>query len=219
MKTTMRFLRPLAAFALLAVAGASQAALTVYTTEAAYLAAIANPGTDTFDDLPLGGTIDGPLNRTAGVHTYATSSSAENGFPDSFFPAGSPGDVWLSTNSALSTIAFYGFSPGVVGIGGFFFGSDIAGDFLAGQTLSLLATDGGGSVSETIFNATTRSFLGFVSDGALASLTVSVIQPEDAFAWPTVNNVTLGSVVPEPETYALMIGGLGLLGFMARRRR
>jgi hypothetical protein len=32
-------------------------------------------------------------------------------------------------------------------------------------------------------------------------------------------SVNFASPVPEPDTYALMLGGLGLLGFLARRRR
>lgn len=32
-------------------------------------------------------------------------------------------------------------------------------------------------------------------------------------------SVNFASPVPEPETYALMLGGLGVLGFLARRRR
>jgi hypothetical protein len=37
----------------------------------------------------------------------------------------------------------------------------------------------------------------------------------------SVNGVYGGTVaaIPEPETYALMLAGLGLVGFMARRRR
>jgi hypothetical protein len=30
---------------------------------------------------------------------------------------------------------------------------------------------------------------------------------------------TIGAPIPEPETYALMLAGLGLLGFMARRKK
>ena len=30
---------------------------------------------------------------------------------------------------------------------------------------------------------------------------------------------TITAAVPEPETYALMLAGLGLMGFIARRRR
>ncbi|MDP1573390.1 MAG: FxDxF family PEP-CTERM protein [Coxiellaceae bacterium] len=32
-------------------------------------------------------------------------------------------------------------------------------------------------------------------------------------------DTNLVSAVPEPETYAMLLAGLGLLGFMARRRK
>lgn len=31
--------------------------------------------------------------------------------------------------------------------------------------------------------------------------------------------LSLAAAVPEPETYALMLGGLALMGFVARRRK
>jgi hypothetical protein len=34
-----------------------------------------------------------------------------------------------------------------------------------------------------------------------------------------VDNIMVAAPVPEPETYAMMLAGLGLLGFAARRRK
>ncbi len=41
----------------------------------------------------------------------------------------------------------------------------------------------------------------------------------DNYSGAVLDNVALTAAVPEPETYAMMLGGLGLLGFMARRRK
>jgi hypothetical protein len=35
----------------------------------------------------------------------------------------------------------------------------------------------------------------------------------------TGNVASLANPIPEPETYAMMLAGLGLMGFMARRRK
>lgn len=43
---------------------------------------------------------------------------------------------------------------------------------------------------------------------------------ENAFIYMTVTSLTLQAApIPEPETYALLLAGLGLVGFAARRRR
>ena len=37
--------------------------------------------------------------------------------------------------------------------------------------------------------------------------------------WSPSNMQFSATMVPEPETYAMLLAGLGLLGFMARRRK
>lgn len=207
-------IKPLAAAALLAVAGASHAAITVFTTQASFLAAVSAPGVDTFNDLALT-SVPSPITRSAGAYGYTGTVSTT-----SFFNAGTTADVWLSTNTATDTITFSGFTGGVMAAGGNFFGSDINGAFAAGD-ITLTATDASGTVTQTLISATTTGFIGFVSTGALTSLTVTSVQPVSGFLWPTVNNLTLAAVtaVPEPQTYAMLLAGLGFMGFMARRRR
>lgn len=52
----------------------------------------------------------------------------------------------------------------------------------------------------------------FFSDGSFG--TASLVQQD----WNVSQDLVIGAV-PEPETYAMLIAGLGLLGFAARRRQ
>lgn len=205
-------LKPLALAVLLAAATASQATITVVTSLAAFNAATAAQGTDTFAGFSITGTTPSPITRSAGPYGYTAST------PGNFFGAGTPANPWLSSNTAGDTITFNGFSGAVTAIGGNFFGSDINGLFAAGN-VSLTATDGSGPVTQIITAATVGSFLGFVSNGPIISMTLASVTPAVGNLWPTADNLVLATIVPEPGTYAMLLAGLGVLGFMARRRR
>ena len=214
MLSKFSLIKPLAVAALLATTGAAQAAITVYTSLATFSAATANPGTDTFTGFSITGSTPSPLNRNAGPYSYIVDTGPAGGF----FGAGTTANPWLSTNTATDTVSFGAFSPGVVGFGGNFFGSNIAGTFEAGDMI-LTATDASGTVTQTLVNPNTSSFLGFVSSTGMLSATLAAVQPATGFLWPTVDNLVLASAVPEPGTYALFLAGVGILGFMARRRQ
>jgi hypothetical protein len=167
----------------LAVAGPAHASIINFTTQSAYLAAIGAPGVDTFDDLSVA-ILPSPLSRTAGAYSYTAST------PNDFFPAASGTDGWLSTNESPDPITFSNFAAGVVGIGGFFFGSDISGAFLPGQTIGVSATDADGTVSlDRQFDD--RKFR-VCHQQCVHSVMVVAVPPGNDSAWPTVNNLTLG---------------------------
>lgn len=212
----LRFL----AFSLLAcLSNFSQATLLVYTSQANFSTATSAQGVDTYTGFSISGSTTSPIVRNAGAYGYTAAVSTTT-----FYGAGTTANPWLSTNTATDTITFSGFTNGAQAIGANFFGSNINGAYQIGSIL-ITATDLSGTVSETIVNAATTSFLGFVSTNTLLSLTVSAVQPATGFLWPTVDNLTLArraaapNVVPEPGSVALLLAGLGTMAMLARRRR
>ncbi|MEW6020711.1 MAG: PEP-CTERM sorting domain-containing protein [Pseudomonadota bacterium] len=199
-------LKSLVAAMLLCGAASAVAQITVYTDRNAFLAAVGAYGVDTYDDLDID-LYDSPFARTAGAYSYTASA------PGGLYGAGSGADGWLSTNVDGDGIVFSNFAPGVTGFGGYFFGSDVLGSFLPGGTLLFSATNGT-TLNYTLSNAATSSFLGFVSSAPLSSVTLTA----GGDYWVTANDVTLAMPVPEPETYAMMLLGLGVVGWMRRRR-
>ena len=189
-----------------ALAGGAQATITVYTTQVDFNNATSAQGVDTYDDLAPGGLGVNVINRTAGAYNYTATDTS------GIFVVGPGPDRWLSNNTATSTIVFDGFSAGVSAAGGFFFGSDFFGDFAAGDMM-LSATDADGTVNQMIIGATTSSFVGFVSNGDLTSISLSAMQPAGGNLWPSANDFTLA--IPAPSAAAL----LGLGGFVGTRRR
>jgi len=204
--------------------GTAQAAITIYTSQTSYLAAVSNTGVDTFNNLTPGAQLAASLNRTAGSYAYTVTDVATAGGTAALYGAGTATDAWLSNNQNASTITFNGFGSGVRGAGANFFGTDINGTFTAGagNGLTLTATDASGTVTTTTVNPTTTTFIGFVSTTGLTGMSVRATTGGAAY-WATVNNLTLGgtaaTAVPEPASWAMMIVGVGLVGGSLRRRK
>lgn len=208
MKT--RTLSPI--LALLALTTLSQAATTIYTTQASFLAALfAVSSIETFDSLPAAGVSMAPIAFTPAGFSFSASPT---GIPVLFNYLQGGGDRWLSSNrdGDAITFSFTGGSP--YAVGGFFFATNPSGIANGG---SITATTNDGSTQAT-GASTPLSFIGFISDTPITSLVIAATNVQASGAqldFPTANNVTLA--IPEPSSLGLI--GVAAAGLLTRRRR
>ncbi len=194
-------------------ASAAHADITIYTDRTAFLQAVTGSAVDTFDDLPMMETLS-PLSRMAGPFGYQVSAGPSDG---GFWPSGSGSDIWLSGTVSSDAINFNGFSSGVLGFGGNFFGTDSFGSFTPDRTIVFSAVSGGDSQTFTLLNASHESFVGFLSDHPLTSVSFRNLESDGNVYWAAANNVVLA--VPEPATWTMLLGGLGLAILAGKRNR
>lgn len=92
------------------------------------------------------------------------------------------------------------------------------GPYTAGPTtVSFIGNiHGSGTVTQSFTTLSSLAFSNFTFSGFtnLDSLVWSQDSP-----WHQFDNVSVTASIPEPETYAMLLAGLGLLGFAARRRK
>lgn len=195
--------------------GAAHAQVTVFTDRSSFSAAVVASSqlVDTFDDLtpgPLIGVI--PLTRVEG------RVSAGSGLDTFAALDGGDGDVWLTTYRPGLRMAFYNLYLSStyyhLGVGGNFFLTDDNGAVAPGILDVHFLTRGSGGSTVRLVNPTPDTFIGFVGLGVVQ---IAVI-PVDGLYHTTANNFTVAQAVPEPETYAMLLAGLGVIGSAARRR-
>jgi hypothetical protein len=199
----------------------ANAAITVYTSQAAFLSAISTAETDTFLGLSTTSSTSSPIARTTGTYTYtATTSAQDSEGVFGFYAGGTSTDPFLAPSYAFNTITFSNFGGGVSALAGNFFASNSRNRYQGGEIM-VSVVDQSGVFSKTISPASmsSGSFLGFVTTETMVSLRISTVPSFTAPLWASVDNLILASAnqavltpsIPEPENYALMLTSLGVL--------
>jgi hypothetical protein len=215
--------------ALFAMVGSAQASSTFFTSQDDFLSYLGRPVTDDFSD--LAGSIGqnlGSAPRQAGSFGYTVYGYNFLGSdPDTVTATGSLDNPAITTTYNWGTLILDSFTGGANAVGFNVWGETAAGALVPGQSMEIEVLDSKGADQYFYFSPTDMadgSFVGIISTGTIKIVNAHVIPNPSLGDQPfaTMDNVTLGqavAVVPEPADYALMLGGLGVLGAVMRRRR
>jgi hypothetical protein len=186
----------------LVIASTAHAQVAAYNSEAAFVSVL-QPGYFLNDFTGYSYSyLGGSQSYSSGGYSYTATAT-----PNSGLYALSVGGGSLSTLDATSALIFTFTGNPVTAVGGTFFGTDDPGALASGTVHVALA-----SGSYVDLNA--AGFAGYTSSTPISWLSVST--PASPGVFPTADHLYVGAV-PEPETYAMLLSGLGLMGFIARR--
>jgi hypothetical protein len=200
----------------LAFAVPAHAAITVYTDQASFLAAVQGQATDSFDDLTPSDPSALPLSlpRSVGAYGYTVGAAGN------LYITANPdmnADRWVSIFESSDDIVINGFTGGVAAAGMFLFSINSLLAVIPADVTATVTDSLGASLVWSPAPSSAGNFVGFVSTGLLTSVTVNSSFGGGA-PFVTINNLTLAAPIPEPGTWALLLAGLGVVGSLARRR-
>ena len=188
----MKFAMIAAATAMM-LSSASQAAVTVYTDQSAFAAAMGTLTTEDFNDAVL---VPG-LSITTNAGTIGSGV-----FNDRVFRGGD-----------TTTFSFAG---GARGAGGIF---DLTpGGFGQALSFTLNLSGGGTELVPSEIASTVGTFFGFISTNRFDSFLITAGSNAGSAETYTLDNLQFGGAVPEPGTWMLMVVGFGLVGAGMRKR-
>lgn len=182
-----------AAAALLMGASGAQAAITFYNSEAAFKAAVGQTATETFTDSNL-------------LAKLSVATDAGN-------IAGGKFNDRVVRGGAQTRFSFLG---GTTGAGGFW--DESPGGFGQGLALTISLSAGGSELLSQEIVGFSGGFFGFTSTDSFDSLLITAGTQAGVAETYNLDNLSWGAV-PEPQSWALLIAGFGMIGAAARRRR